>query len=100
MKGLFGVVDGVYQCNLDRSNELNERIYERNVPSSTLQPQFGIRPVATKYEILPIFDRRMPPTVPIKHELPYNIQSTFNPGTSQAPWSGFAGNILYLKNRL
>ena len=25
MKGLFGVVDGVYQCNLDRSNELNER---------------------------------------------------------------------------
>lgn len=93
MKGLFGVVDGVYQCNLDRSNELNERIYERNVPSSTLQPQFGIRPVATKYEILPIFDRRMPPTVPIKHELPYNIQSTFNPGTAQAPWSGFAGNI-------
>jgi hypothetical protein len=93
MKGLFGVISGVYQCNLDRSNELNERIYERNVPSSTLQPQFGIRPVATKYELLPIFDRRMAPTVPIKHELPYNIESVFNPGTAQAPWSGFAQNV-------
>ena len=51
MNRLFGVVNGMYQCNLDRSNELNERIYERNVPSSTLQPQFGIRPVATKYEL-------------------------------------------------
>ena len=63
MNRLFGVVNGIYQCNLDRSNELNQRIYERNVPSSTLQPQFGIRPVATKYEMLPIFDRRMPATV-------------------------------------
>lgn len=93
MNRLFGVVNGMYQCNLDRSNELNERIYERNVPSSTLQPQFGIRPVATKYEMLPIFDRRMPATVPIKQELPYNIESTFNPGTTQAPWTGFAENV-------
>ena len=93
MNRLFGVVNGIYQCNLDRSNELNERIYERNVPSSTLQPQFGIRPVATKYELLPIFDRRMPATVPIKQEVPYNIVATFNPGTAQGPWSGFAGNV-------
>jgi len=93
MNRLFGVVNGIYQCNLDRSNELNQRIYERNVPSSTLQPQFGIRPVATKYEMLPIFDRRMPATVPIKQELPYNIEATFNPGSAQAPWSGFAENV-------
>ena len=93
MNRLFGVVSGVYQCNLDRSNELNERIYERNIPSSTLQPQFGIRPVATKYSVMPIFDQRMPATVPIKHEMPYNLEATFNPGTAQAPWSGFAENI-------
>jgi len=93
MNRLFGVVNGMYQCNLERANQLNERIYERNVPSSTLQPQFGIRPVATKYEMLPIFDRRMPASVPIKQEVPYNIEATFNPGTAQAPWSGFAENV-------
>lgn len=93
MNRLFGVVNGMYQCNLERANQLNERIYERNVPSSTLQPQFGIRPVATKYEMLPIFDRRMPASIPIKQEVPYNIEATFNPGTAQAPWSGFAENV-------
>jgi len=93
MNKLYGVVNGLYQCNLDRASELSERMYERNIPSSTLQPQFSIRPVSTKYDILPIFDRRMPATVPIKHEVPYNSETTFNPGTTQSPWSGFAKNI-------
>ena len=54
MNKLYGVVNGLYQCNLDRASELSERMYERNIPSSTLQPQFSIRPVSTKYDILPI----------------------------------------------
>ena len=90
---LYGVVHGIYHCNLNRSNKLNQRIYERNIPSSTLEPQYGIRPLATKYEILPIFDRRMSSRLPIKQELSYNIEDTFNPGTTQGPWSGFAKNI-------
>jgi hypothetical protein len=31
--------------------------------------------------------------VPIKTEPTYNIGKVFNPGTAQAPWSGFAANV-------
>ena len=31
--------------------------------------------------------------VPIKKEAIYNISTTFNPGNSQSPWSGFATNV-------
>lgn len=76
-----------------RTEELNNRLSERNVPSGQLQAQFNIRPTSTKYEMLPIFDRRAIPTVSIQTMPTYNVGSTFNPGTAQAPWSGFASNI-------
>jgi len=88
-----GVVDGLYYCNLNRANELNKRISSRNVPSNPLQAQFSIRPVSTKYEILPIFDRKSLPTVPIQRQPTFNMETTFNPGTAQGPWSGFATNV-------
>ena len=62
---MYGVADGLYECNHQRTDELNERISLRNIPSSSLQPQFGIRPVSTKYAIMPIVDRRSVPKVEI-----------------------------------
>ena len=76
-----------------RTEELNQRISQRNVPSGQLQPQFDIRPLSTKYEMMTIFDRRAFPTVEIQNMPDYNIATTFNPGNAQAPWSGFASNI-------
>lgn len=76
-----------------RTEDINNRISERNQPSSQLQPQYGIRSVSTKYAMMPIFDRRAIPTVSIQTEPTYDICTTFNPGTAQAPWSGFACNI-------
>jgi hypothetical protein len=90
---MYGVVNGVYHCNLNRVEELNSRIYDRNVPSQQLQAQFDVRPVSTKYAMLPIFDRRAIPTVPIERRPTYNLANTFNPGNAAAPWSGFAANI-------
>ena len=90
---MFGVVNGVYLCNLDRTSQLSNRIAERNVPSSPLQPSFSIRPVSTKYALLPVLDRRAPATVPIKQEAPYSVDNVFNPGTATAPWSGFADHV-------
>lgn len=90
---MYGVVNGCQMCHLDRTVELDNRIYERNIPSAPLQPNYSIRPVSTKYDILPIFDRRAPVNVPIKRFPVYNTQTTFNPGTAQAPWSGFADKI-------
>ena len=87
-----GVVNGVYYCQMERTEQLNDRLYERNVPSGPLEPAFSIRPINTKYTILPIFDNRVHSRVPIiKHN--YNIEKTFNPGNAQAPWNGFAEQI-------
>ena len=78
-----------------RTEELNERVSNRNIPSGPLQPQFDIRPLSTKYSMMPIFDRRPIPTVSINVLPAYNISNTFNPGNAQAaaPWAGFANNI-------
>jgi hypothetical protein len=90
---MYGVVDGAYYNNLDRTEELSKRMYNRNIPSGPLQPNFSIRSVSTKYDMMPIFDRRPQPTVAIKQQPTYNVQNTFNPGTAQAPWSGFSAHI-------
>lgn len=90
---MYGVIQGYKLCNLDRNLELDERIYMRNVPSAPLQPNFSMRPAPTKYELMPIIDRRPKSDVPIKKEPVYNVSQTFNPGNTQGPWSGFASNI-------
>ena len=76
-----------------RDVELSNRIAARNMPSRPLQPQFSMRPVSTKYALLPIIDRRAPASVPIHKEPTYSVENVFNPGDAQAPWSGFATNV-------
>lgn len=77
----------------DQCNHISERIYERNIPSATLQPSFSIRPVQTKYTLFPVDSKHLPSDVPIIKEPIYNVETVFNPGTAQAPWSGFATKI-------
>jgi len=85
--------NSVYVCTQDRDNEVNSRIYERNIPSQQLQAQFSHRPVSTKYDMMSIVDRRAFPTVPIVRQPTYNIGHTFNPGNDEGPWSGYASKI-------
>jgi hypothetical protein len=77
----------------DRTKEINERMYERNIPSQPLQPYLNVRPVMTKYSILPIVDPRTRPTVPMVQLPVYNTNAVFNPGNNTAPWSGYASNV-------
>jgi hypothetical protein len=86
------MVDRIRQGS-QRTEELNNRLSERNLPSNPLQAQFDIRPLSTKYACMPIFDRRAIPTVSIETLPAYDIGATFNPGNAQAPWAGFATNI-------
>jgi hypothetical protein len=76
-----------------RTEELNQRISFRNIPAGQLQPQFDIRPFSTKYAKMPIVDRHVMHQVPLQVMPAYDIETTFNPGTAQAPWSGFAANV-------
>jgi len=74
-------------------NDINNRIYDRNIPSSTLQSYLNVRPVSTKYSRFPIVDPRKTLNFPFKQESDYNVQYTFNPGNRMAPWNGFANNV-------
>lgn len=91
---LYGVIDGVYFCGNNNVDELNERIYERNLPSGSIQPsQINVRPVSTKYAVMPILDQRMKATVPLNHYPTFDTEKTFIPSNVSAPWSGFATNV-------
>ena len=78
--------------NINRLEDINSRISERNLPSSFLQQQFSMRPISTKYSTMPILDARVKPIVPIIYKQPYQIGSTFNPGSS-SPFVGFSSNV-------
>ena len=93
MSKLYGVVNGVYYCNMERTKELSDRMYERNVPSQSLEPQYTMRPVQTRFTRMAILDQRNQGTVPLNKFAPYNVGNQFNPGSGEAPWSGFATNI-------
>ena len=80
-------------CNIEYDNELNLRLCARNEPSRPLQPQFSLRPVSTKYALLPIVDTVIPSSVPLDTYPIYQPGQVFNPGNNMAPWSGFATNI-------
>jgi hypothetical protein len=90
---IHGVVKGVYLCNNYRTEDLNERISRRNIPSAQLQSQFDMRPVSSKYALMPIYDRRPVAKVPVIRRPSYNIAKTFNPGNAMAPWTGFAEHV-------
>lgn len=90
---MYGVVDSVFYCSMERTQELNDRIASRNIPSATLEPQFSMRPASTKYSLFPMVDRHEKSNVPIQAQPTFNLEKTFNPGNDQAPWSGFSSKI-------
>tara|TARA_A200000159_G_C7047485_1_gene224715 strand:- start:8 stop:550 length:543 start_codon:yes stop_codon:yes gene_type:complete len=79
--------------NLRQNQELNERMAVRNVPGETLQPNFSIRPTPTRYVTMPIVDLRTEAKETLKKHPKYDVEKTFNPGTRNAPWQGYADNV-------
>jgi hypothetical protein len=80
-------------CVSKLQEEENRKLYSRNIPSQPLQPYLNVRPVMTKYSYLPIVDPRRELTTKLEQMPTYNTNNVFNPGTNQAPWSGFASSI-------
>ena len=81
------------QCEMQSQQEMNRKLYERNVPSQKLQQYLDVRPVMTKYSYLPIVDPRRNIKTEFQVMPTYNAETTFNPGNTQSPWSGFASNV-------
>jgi hypothetical protein len=90
---MFGVVNKLYICNQERARQLNDRISDRNIPSAPMQPQYSMRPVLSKYSVMPILDQRATPSVSMGSFPVFNPEQTFNPGNAQAPWSGFSSSV-------
>jgi hypothetical protein len=74
--------------------ETNSRLWDRNVPSEPLQPNFSVRPVLTKYSVLPIVDPRARcDTSPVAYFPTFDAHRDFNPGNAKGPWSGFSSRV-------
>jgi len=83
------------------SNMTNQKWYDRNIPSAFLQPYLDVRPVSTKYSIMPIVEPRKHIFVPMEQLPTYNPHQVFNPGNTQSPWSGYNVNVeSELKNQI
>ena len=90
-------------CASSIKDNVNNKIYNRNIPSQNLQPYLNVRPVSTKYSLMPIVDPRKSNNVSLQNMPTYNINNTFSPSTSNGPWSGYASNInveSILKNQV
>lgn len=66
---------------------INDGIYERNIPSKTLQPYYDRFSCNTKYVKMPIYASTIN-----QHYQEFNPHKTFNPGSS-APWTGYKAAI-------
>ena len=88
-----GVVNGAYSNHHDRLGEINQRISERNIPSATLRPSFNVRPLSSKYAMMPIIESRPVPTVSTPAYQQYTTESVFNPGNAKAPWQGWVDRV-------
>lgn len=97
-----GAVQGLWQGQQGRLDDLDARLFERQFPDRPLQPNFDFRPVPTKYAYLPIIDRRAKPSVPIINQGVYDTATNFSPATSNGPVASYLANIdleTVLQNR-
>lgn len=77
----------------ERTESINRRLSQRNIPTYPLQPNINCRPVTTKYAFFPLVDLRRHIPYPLKTYPPYNSSTNFNPSDLQAPVNGFVNNI-------
>ena len=53
-----GVVNGVFYCQQGRTQQLSDRIYDRNTTSAPVKMNYSIRPTQTRRVHMPILDSR------------------------------------------
>jgi hypothetical protein len=104
---ITGAINGLWQGQHARLDELESRLVERQFPDRPLQPQFEFRPVATKYSNFPLVDLRaksdgVSPYVPIIKYDRYDTATNFSPATRNGPTDTYLANIdveTVLQNR-
>lgn len=90
---IYGIPEGISYGQNERVDELNDRLTSRHYPDIPLAPNFDPRPIPTKYSIFPIINRRKNSSTPIYMSINHEVEVNFNPGTRNAPSSGYINNI-------
>lgn len=75
---------------MNREEELNKRIYNRNIPSKQLESIIDFRSQHTKYNLFPLFDDT--PYLNKNQDIHFDVNNTFTPGTT-SPFYGYATKI-------
>jgi hypothetical protein len=84
---------------MDRVEELNQRLYQRNQTTTNPQMLFSPRPISIKYNDFPMVDHYPPSTVPMKPYADYQIQDDYLPSSCISPWNGYnVSNESSLRN--
>ncbi len=84
---------------MDRVEELNQRLYDRNQTSTNPQMLFSPRPISIKYNDFPSIDQYRPSSVPMKPYADYNIHDDYLPSSCISPWNGYnVSNESNLRN--
>ena len=82
----------VYYCQLDRNQELSDRMYKRNIPSVQMGASYFSRPVDTYATVFGMVDNHKQATVKKANFSPSSQRYVFNPGSS-APYDGYSRNV-------
>jgi len=90
---ILGLTAGIVNGQHERTDELNDRIAQRNMVDTPLEPNFAPRATPTKCVLFPAFDQRPLSTVDKASYPTYNQAAHFNPGSDRAPSSGYRNNI-------
>jgi len=87
------VIKGVYFCQQNRTTELSNKMYKRNVPNVPLQMNYDPRPVETRFVRMPIIDCRLPNNTPCERRPIYNTRFMFAGSSQSLPFNGFQSKI-------
>lgn len=87
-----GVIDGLYYCNQNRTQELSDRMFQRNVPEQYMQMYFSPRSVETRQVHMPILDCHKKNRTPCRVLPIYDVNDMYAPSDS-LPFNGFQNNV-------
>jgi hypothetical protein len=76
---LEGVYRGLWYGQNERTDELNDRIYSRNLSNIPLEPNFDPRPLSTKQSVFPIINQRKPTIENIRSSIHFEPLLHFAP---------------------
>jgi hypothetical protein len=92
-QSILGQPTGILYGQYDRTEDLNKRISERNIPNTPIQPHISFRSMETKHTKFPLMNDIKPRNEPLLEYPTFNSSQHFLPGTSRAPASGYISNV-------